>query len=152
MNRVWTYIISKQLSEEALQQLALDGKKFVEGWKAHENQLSASFEILQGKIIIVKVNENVNNASGCSIDKLLRFVKDSEQKFNIELLNRLMIAYKNGDSIEIVHSSKIKDLLANGTITENTIILNTAASNEQELKSWEQKLKDTWLSKYLIKA
>lgn len=152
MNRVWTYIISKTLNAEELNQLSADGKSFVESWKAHENQLSASFEILQGKIIVVKVNEDVNNASGCSIDKLLRFVKDSEQKFNMELLNRLLVAYKNQNQIEIVHSSKIKDVLAKGSITEDTIILNTSVANEQEFNNWEQPLKDTWLNKYLVKA
>lgn len=152
MNRVWTYIISKQLSAEELQQLNLDGKNFVASWKAHENQLSAGFEILQGKIIIIKVQEDIASASGCSIDVLLRFIKDSEKKFNIELLNRLLVAYKNNENVEIVHSSKIKDLLISGAITENTIILNTSVANEQELNSWEQKLKDTWLNKYLEKV
>lgn len=152
MNRVWTYIIGKTLNAEELNQLFADGKNFVESWKAHENQLSASFEILQGKIIVVKVDEDVNNASGCSIDKLLRFVKDSEKKFNMELLNRLLVVYKNHNQIEIVHSSKIKDLLTSGAITENTIILNTSVANEQEFNNWEQPLKDTWLNKYLVKA
>lgn len=152
MSRVWTFIISKTLSQEEINLLTELGNKFVLGWTAHEQQLTASFDILDNKIIIVKVNENVTEASGCSIDKLTRFIKDTEKKFSIELLNRLLVAFKTNNGIEIIHSSKIKELLSQGVINEHTIVLNTAAANETELINWEQELKNTWLSKYLVKV
>ena len=152
MNRVWTFIISKTLSKEELNSLNDLGNKFVLGWTAHEQQLTASFEIIGDKIIVVKVNENVTEASGCSIDKLTRFIKETEKLFSIELLNRLLVAYKTNTGIEIVHSSKIKELLAENKISENTIVYNTSVSNQKEFNNWEQELKNTWLSKYLVKV
>jgi hypothetical protein len=152
MNRVWTFIISKTLSKEELNSLNELGNKFVLGWTAHEQQLTASFEIIGDKIIVVKVNENVTEASGCSIDKLTRFIKETEKLFSIELLNRLLVAYKTNTGIEIVHSSKIKELLAENKISENTIVYNTSVSNQKEFNNWEQELKNTWLSKYLVKV
>src|SRR4051812_12631806 len=110
MNKVWTYLISKELNSEELKSLQQVGNEFVNDWTAHDNKLSASFDIYKNRIIVVKVNEDVNNASGCSIDKLLRFVKQAETKFQIELLNRLLVAYENVEKVEVVHSSKIKDL------------------------------------------
>ena len=121
-------------------------------WSAHENKLAASFSIFKDRILIVKVNEEVHGASGCSIDKLTRFIKEAEARFGIELLNRFLVAYKNNNEAEVVHSSKIKELLAQGLISENTPVYNTAAANEQELSGWEQPLKATWLSKYLQNA
>lgn len=150
MNRVWAYIISKSLSKEELNQLQQDGNEFVINWTAHENKLSASFEIMYQRIIIVKVNEAVHGASGCSIDKLTRFIKETEQKFKVELLNRLLVAYKIGETVEITSASNIKDLLSQNVISENTIVLNTALANENELKVWEQELKNTWLNKYVV--
>ncbi len=152
MNRVWTFIISKTLSKEDLNSLNDLGNKFVLGWTAHEQQLTASFEIIGDKIIVVKVNENVTEASGCSIDKLTRFIKETEKLFSIELLNRLLVAYKTNTGIEIVHSSKIKELLAENKISENTIVYNTSVSDQKEFNNWEQELKNTWLSKYLVKV
>lgn len=144
-------MISKALSPEAQQQLQAAGNAFVNGWTAHENKLTASFGILGGRILIVKVNEDVSGASGCSIDKLTRFIKEVETSFGIELLNRFLVAYKTDAGIEVTHSSKIKELLAQQQITENTIVYNTAAANEYELAAWEQPLKATWLNKYLEK-
>ena len=152
MNRVWAFIISKPLSNEQLISLNDLGNKFVLGWTAHEQKLTASFEIIKNKIIVVKVNEEVTGASGCSIDKLTHFIKDAEKQFSIELLNRLLVAYKEQDEICIVHSSKIKELLEQNSINENTLILNTACANQDEFSKWEQPLKNTWLNKYLIKT
>lgn len=152
MNRVWTYIISKPLSLEQLENLMSDGKKFVTSWTAHENKLRADFTIFKNRIIVVNVDEDVANASGCSIDKLTRFVKETELKFGIELLNRFYIAYKSGENLEVVHSSKVKELLEQGILSEDTLIYNTAVANQNEYEKWEQLLKTTWLNKYLAKA
>lgn len=149
MNRVWLYIISKELNEDQLYKLQDMGNEFVKSWTAHENQLSASFEVFQNRIIIVKVNENVNSASGCSIDKLTRFIKQTEAEFSVELLNRMLVALKVNNGVQIVHASKIGDLLKEKFITADSIIYNTSAASEQELLDWEQPLKGTWLKKYL---
>ncbi len=152
MNRVWTYIIGKTLTEAELSRLRESGLAFVKGWTAHDLQLHASFEILYGRIIVVKVNEQVQNASGCSIDKLSRFIKETEASSGTELLNRFLVAFKTRSGVEVTHASKIPELMMHGVMDENTIVFNTAAANEEELAKWEQPLKNTWLSKYLQKA
>lgn len=151
MNRAWAYIISKELSAEQIQQIKTEGHEFVNAWTAHENKLSGSFDIFENRIIVVQVNEDVNAASGCSIDKLTRFVKDTEKKYSMELMNRLLVALKINNSLQIFHSSKIKELLQNNTIDENTIVYNTSINNTRDLANWEQPLKETWLNKYLVK-
>lgn len=152
MKKVWAYIISKPLSDTELNQLLNEGKAFVEQWTAHEHQLKASFEIFKKRIILVTVDEAVNNASGCSIDKLMRFIKTTESAFGIELLNRFLVAYKQGEEVEVVHASRIRELITSNAISEDTIVYNTAIATDQELQGWEQSLKNTWLNKYLVKA
>jgi len=149
MNRVWTYIISKALSAEEVAAIKREGENFISGWTAHDTKLSGSFEIFKDRVVIVKVNEDVHNASGCSIDKLTRFIKDLENKFSIELMNRFLVAYKNNEDLVVVDASEIKDLLQKNIISENTIIYNTSLANSNELVGWEQALKNTWLCKYL---
>lgn len=152
MKKVWTFIIGKSLQEAELNRLLEKGKEFVNNWTSHENKLDASFEIFNNRIVVVKVNEASYNASGCSIDKLTRFIKSCETEFNIELFNRLLVAYKNQDAIEVVNASKVKELLDTGTLKENTIVYNTSVSNEIEFNNWEQELRNTWLRRYLYTA
>lgn len=152
MNKVWIYTISRQLNETELLQLKKEGTAFVSEWTAHENKLTASFEIFKNRIIIVKVNEDTYGASGCSIDKLTRFIKQCEKSSNAELMNRLLVAYNKGGEAEVVHASKLPELLNKGELTENSIVYNTTATNDNELLNWEQPLKNTWLKKYLQKV
>lgn len=149
MKKVWTFIIGKPLQEAELNRLLEKGKEFISNWTAHENKLDASFEIFKNRILVVKVNEVSYNASGCSIDKLTRFIKNCEAEYNVELLNRLLVAYKIQDAIEVVNANKIKELLDSGNLQENSIVYNTAVSNEIEFNNWEQELGSTWLKKYL---
>jgi hypothetical protein len=152
MNRVWAFIISNPLSDTELEELLKAGQTFVAHWTAHEHQLTATFGIFKKRIIIVKVNEDIHGASGCSIDKLTRFIKVSETMFGIELLNRLLVAYGANGEIEVVHSGKIKELLDKNIISEDTVIFNTSVASEKDLQNWEQPLKTTWLNKYLQKV
>lgn len=149
MEKVWIYLSDKELNGEVLDAVLVKGKEFVQSWTAHDSPLKATFEVFSNRFIVVKVDESQYNASGCSIDKLLRFIKQVETDFNLQLLNRLLVPFKDGERVEVVHSSKIKELLNSKKIDENTIVFNTASSNSLEFEGWEQSLKDTWLKKYL---
>lgn len=148
--RIWIYTLSKELSNDQLLDFKNRCQTFVSGWTAHDVSLDASFELYQNRLLIFKVNEDKYNASGCSIDKQLRFVKDLEQVFSVELLNRLLVAYENNNQVEVIKSSQIKDLLAANTISANTLVFDNTITQSSELNTkWKQPLQATWLSKYL---
>lgn len=148
--RIWIYTLSHELTSEQLVDFKNRCQSFVNGWTAHDVSLDASFDLYQNRLLIFKVNEDKYNASGCSIDKQLRFVKELEQAFSLELLNRLLVAYENNNQVEVVKASQIKELLANNTITANTLVFDNTVTESTELTSkWKQPLKSTWLAKYL---
>ena len=102
--------------------------------------------------MIFKVNEDKYNASGCSIDKQVRFVKELEQAFSVDLLNRLLVAYENNNQVEVVKSAQIKELLSANIISANTLVFDNTITQSSELNTkWKQPLHKTWLEKYLIK-
>lgn len=150
MKKVWAYSISKPLSDEEKKQLLLDANAFASQWTAHENKLSAQCSIEENCVLLVQVDEEVYAASGCSIDKLQRFIKSAEQKFNLELLNRLLVPVEISGHYQILKSSEIKTLLENKNLSPESRILNTAISTEAELQHWKQPLKASWLSKYIV--
>ena len=152
MERIWIYTLSKELAEEQLTELKNRCVNFVSTWTAHEVSLDASFELYKNRLLIFKVNEENYNASGCSIDKQLRLVKEFEQYFSVELLNRLLVAYETNEEVVVVKQSEIAGLLNNGTLNENTFVFDNTISQSQELAHWKRPLKETYLSKYLISS
>jgi hypothetical protein len=150
--RIWIYTLSKELSIEQLVDFKNRCQTFVTGWTAHDVSLDASFELYQNRLLIFKVNEEKYNASGCSIDKQVRFVKELEQAFSIELLNRLLVAYENNNQVEVVKSAQIKELLSANIISANTLVFDNTITKYKQLETnWKQPLHHTWLQKYLTK-
>lgn len=149
MEKVWIYLSDKKLDGDLLNTINEKGQEFVKNWKAHDVPLTASFDVLHNRFIVVKVDETQYNASGCSIDKLLRLIKQFESDFHLQLLNRLLVAYKTEGGVEVVNASKIKELLFSKTTSPNTLVYNVAAANSDEFANWLQPLAETWLKKYL---
>jgi hypothetical protein len=150
--RIWIYTLSSKLNEEQLIELNNRCQNFVGSWTAHDVSLDASYELYQNRLLIFKVNEDKYNASGCSIDKQVRFVKELEQTFSIELLNRLLVAFINRDNaIEVVKQSQIADLLKAKIISEDTVVFNNTITQSSDLTdNWKQPLMKTYLSKYIV--
>jgi len=147
---IWIYTLSKELTNEQLVKFKSHCQNFVNGWTAHDVSLDASFELYENRLLIFKVNEANYSASGCSIDKQLGLVKELEQLFHVELLNRLLVAYENNSQIEVVKASQIKELLTHKIINENTIVFNNTITQSSELlNNWKLPLHQTWLVKYL---
>lgn len=153
MERIWIYTISQLLPEEQLKALKQRCQDFVSTWTAHEVSLDASFELYKNRLLIFKVNEANYNASGCSIDKQVRLVKELEQQFSVELLNRLLVAYEKQDEVAVVKTSEIAGLLNEGSINEHTLIFDNTISQSTELATgWKKPLKETYLSRYLVSS
>lgn len=151
MERIWIYTLSKELTSEQLADFKNRCQAFAGTWTAHDISLDASFELYQDRFLIFKVNEVNYNASGCSIDKQLRFVKELEQAFSLELLNRLLVAYEKNNEVRVVKQSQISELLASKEIDESTLIFNNTISQSTDLAhNWKQPLQQTWLAKYLV--
>jgi hypothetical protein len=148
--RIWIYTLSNKLTNEQLVDFKNRCQTFVTGWTAHDVSLDASFELYQNRLLIFKVNEDKYNASGCSIDKQVRFVKELEQAFSLELLNRLLLAYENNNQVEVVKASQIKELLADNIISGNTLVFDNTITEYKQLETnWKQPLHHTWLQKHL---
>jgi len=148
--RIWIYTLSKELSKNQLIEFKNKCDVFVNSWTAHDTKLDASYDMYKDRLLLFKVNEASYNASGCSIDKQVRFVKDLEITFSIELLNRMLVAYNHGSELKIIHQSKIKDLIASKGMNENTLIYNNAINFSSDLETnWQVPLHKTWLAKYL---
>lgn len=151
MERIWIYTISHLLPEEQLNALKQRCQDFVSTWTAHEVSLDASFELYKNRLLIFKVNEANYNASGCSIDKQVRLVKELEQQFAVELLNRLLVAYEKNGEVAVVRTSEIAGLLNDGSINEHTLVFDNTISQSTDLTTnWKKPLKETYLSRYLV--
>ncbi|SDF22009.1 hypothetical protein SAMN05216464_114120 [Mucilaginibacter pineti] len=144
-SRVWIYQADKKLSDTEVQNIQHELNNFTTRWTAHNNQLKAKGEVRYNRFLILIVDESQAGASGCSIDKSVRFMKDLEQQFNINLFDRFNLAYRDGEEILSLPRHAFEDLLKQGKITTDTIVYNNMVQNLTELETkWEVPFKNSW--------
>jgi hypothetical protein len=94
--RIWIYQSKRELAEKEAEGVKLKLRKFADNWLRHGEQIKGSFHILYNQFIVLGVDENFNNVSGCSIDSSVRAIKELEDEFDLDLMNKLNIAFKVG--------------------------------------------------------
>ena len=137
---------------EEVNEINFKSNEFIVNWAAHGNKLHASFRICFNRFIIFSVNENQAKATGCSIDKSVKFIKELELAFNITLLDRKLVAFKKDNKIYSCDLTEFEQQIHSGLLNEYTIVFNQGLKNEKELaENWEIPLKDSGYSRFLQK-
>lgn len=151
-SRVWIYQANRELIPVEQEKVINELQNFLENWTAHQQTLKASAKIEYNRFIIIGVDESVNLASGCSIDKQVHVIQNLENQLQVQLLDRSLIAFKTDDEIFTVRLPKITESVKNGRITPQTYTFNNSITTLEALKNdWLQIASDTWLKRYFEK-
>jgi len=143
--RIWIYQSNRELRGPEISAISEKAKQFLKTWTAHDNALRASFEIRYGYFLVIMIDKNYTQASGCSIDKSVHFVQSIEKEFDITLMDRMLFAYKNNDRVEVVSKKEFGNLLSKNIVHDDTIVFNNLIQTKEELyKNWEVPLKESW--------
>ena len=143
--RVWIYQCDRKLSDSEIEAIKEQGDNFIDGWAAHGEKLEAAFEVLHSQFLLIFADEKQAEASGCSIDRSLHFIKNLEQEYSISLLNRTLVAYKVDEEIVTLPQEEFVELVAQGTLSKDTIVFNNLVTTKQDLETkWQVPLKKSW--------
>lgn len=92
--KVIIYPASRPFTTREAMQITQEVYEFLSGWKAHDKALSASFKIEYNQFIIITIDEEIQPVSGCSMDALLKKMKELDQRFELGLLDRMKACYR----------------------------------------------------------
>lgn len=150
-SRLWIYASVQPFTPTQLQVLNNALTTFVNGWKAHGNELKASYAIAHQQFILIAVDEQLSEASGCSIDASVRVIKQLEADLNITLMDRSLVYYITAtNTVDSFKFTQAEQLIANGTISASTLVFdNTISALAQLTTAWQVPANNTWLSRYL---
>lgn len=146
--RVWVYQADRNLSDVEVQyiQQTLDAQ--INNWAAHGAALVGAATILHKRFVIVSVDENHNQVSGCSIDASTNWLKNLGAEMSLNFFDR-SIAYLQNDEIKTVEMLKIKALVAEGFLTPDTLIFNNLVPNMGEFNQvWNVSAGNSWMKRY----
>ena len=72
-------------------------------------------------------------------------MKQVGEQFNINLLDRFNLAYRDGNEVLSAPRHDFEEMLKQGNINTQTIVFNNMVQNLSELQTkWEVPFKDSW--------
>ena len=150
-SRIWIYQASRKLRESEEVEITEKAGRFVKTWNAHGNDLEAGAIILHNQFLVLGVNEDQNGASGCSIDKSFRFIKQLEKDYKLRFLERSKVAFYIDNEVALFPLAELKLKIDAGTITKDTLIFNNLVDNKGDLEDkWIIPANDSWFKKYFL--
>lgn len=146
-SRVWVYQCNRAFDvTEALQIEELLGN-FCKEWNSHGSEVKGYANLFFGHFIIIMADETNVKIGGCSTDSSVRFIKNLQQDFNVQLLDRQLLAFIVKESIVLIPLSKVNFSIENDIITPDTLYFNNTILTKNELlRHWIIPVKDSWLA------
>ena len=148
--RVWIYQSTRPFTETEAVVLTSQINGFVGEWTAHRKTLLATGTLFYNQFIVLSVDESLNDASGCSIDASVYFIKDIENQYNVQLFERMNFAYLDGETVKTAPSTVFSQLYTEGSLSDDTLVFDNLVNTVGALKTaWLKPLKSSWHRRFV---
>lgn len=145
-SRAWIYQSDRDITDIEVNEIRRKAAMFLMEWTSHGNVMKASIDVLYNRFIVVLVDETAASASGCGIDKSVRFMQQLEQDYKINLFDRMLVNYRDAETK--IRSTKLytfEQLMERGELTADTVVFNNLISTKEDMQSkWEVPVKNSW--------
>lgn len=136
-SRIWIYQADRQLTANESNKAAYFLKNSLENWGAHGTPLAASFKIEYERFIIIALDENIAQASGCSIDSSTHWLKELGQQFDIDFFDRSLSFFQDKE-IKTVSVFQLKKAVEEGILKSDTVVFdNTCTKFTDLINKWK---------------
>jgi hypothetical protein len=149
-SRIWIYPSNRPFSKTELETLTLDLSQFLSQWTAHNQNLQAGFELPYNRFIIIGINQQTVQASGCSIDSSIRFIQELESKYEITLLDKMNVTFKQGDFLAYKPLDEFVKMAKAKSVSKETIVFNNLIDTIEDYKHfWEVPARESWHNRFI---
>ena len=149
-SRVWIYQANRSFSEQELEEIQSKLNVFIENWTAHGSDLQSGYLIKYKRFIVISLNKNLNKATGCSIDASVHFIQQLEKEYNVDLMDKMNVSYKQGDFVAYKTLIDFKKMAKDKAVSKNTIVFNNLVTSIAEFnENWEVPASESWHNRFV---
>jgi hypothetical protein len=128
-SRVWLYLADRSFDATESNYIQDALSDFTQNkWATHGTKLMASGSVLMNQLVVLAVDQDVMNASGCSIDSSVRLMKQLGTELKVDFFNRLFVLISKESEIKRVHFQDLNQYA-------DWKLLNPLAINLEEVRT-----------------
>lgn len=145
--RVIIYPASRSFTSKESKVITEKLYDFLATWAAHGKPLSSSFKIEKNQFIIVCVDEEIEAASGCSIDALGQIMREIDAEFQLGLFDRMKASFVENGEVKTLKLQDFKKGLREGEISSDIEVFDFSKNTYVAfLSDFLLPLKRSWAS------
>lgn len=149
-SRVWIYQANRKLSDDEVAEITELTNDFLTKWTAHGAKLEAGLQIKYNRFIVLGLNQANASASGCSIDASVHFIQSLEEKFDVDLLDKMNVTFYTGEYIAHKPLTDFRKMAKDKSVSKNTVVFNNLVNTKAEyLENWEVPASESWHARFL---
>ncbi len=149
-SKIWIYQSSRKFYPNEIEKIKQQINRFLESWSDNENDITASYQIKYNRFIIIGVDQTLQSISIDAIDASVGFILGLQTEYNVELLDKLNVCFKQGDYVQYKELKEFQKLLKKKAVSAKTIVFNNLINTKQELENdWEIPITESWHSRFL---
>lgn len=147
--KVWVYPSSRKFYPQELDELTKKLTNFVANWKKEDENFKASYQFLHNRFIIFLTEENAK-LTNVDIDQQVAFILQLQQEYDIELLDKMNVCFKQGEFIQYKTVKEFKTLLKSKSVNNKTVVFDNLIQTKFELENyWELPITESWYNRFL---
>lgn len=149
-SRIWVYQANRKLSDVEITEIVQSTEDFLTKWTAHGAELEAGVEIKYNRFIVIGLNQANASASGCSIDASVHFIQSLQNKYVLDLLDKMNVTFYSGEYIAYKPLADFRKMAKEKSVSKNTIVFNNLVNTKLEyLENWEVPAHQSWHNRFL---
>lgn len=146
--KVWVYPASRKFYKNEVDDVKSKIEDFILEWKKEDENFRCSYQFLYDRFIIFLAEGS--DLSNQDIDNQVSFILNLQIEYDLELLDKMNVCFKQGEFVQYKEIKEFKKLLKQKAVSEKTVVFDNLIETKDELENfWEVPITESWYNRFL---
>lgn len=148
--KVWVYPSSRKFYATEIDGIHEKIKTFLDSWRADQPSFQVSYKLLYNRFIVLFADDTKCPLQNTDIDSSVQLILQLQQEYNVELLDKMNVCFKQGQYVQYKELKDFKKLLKNRAVTGKSIVFDNLITTKEEFENyWEVPISESWYGRFL---
>lgn len=95
--KVWVYPSNRKFYDTEIDGIHDKIKSFIESWKSDDESFQVSYQLVYNRFIVLFADASGSPLLNADIDASVQFILQLQQEYEVELLDKMNVCFKQGD-------------------------------------------------------
>ena len=147
--KVWIYPSNRKFYDTEIEGLNQKITTFLKSWNTDDDTFQVSYKLVYNRFIVLfAISETP--LSNIVIDASVGFILQLQQEYEVELLDKMNVCFKQGEYVQYKDLKDFKKLIKNRAVTGKSIVFDNLVTTKEEFENyWEVPISESWYGRFL---